>query len=43
MWNTGGMEAIIWTAFWICAGLGAIGTVVAGVTLIRTGGDNYQK
>ncbi len=31
------------TAFWVCAGLGTIGTVVAAISLIRSGGDNYQK
>ena len=36
-------QAIILTIFWVIVAVGAIGGVVAGVTMIRTGGDNYQK
>jgi hypothetical protein len=36
-------QAIIWTVFWICAGLGTLGALTAAVAMIRTGGDNYSK
>jgi len=37
------MEPLIWTIFWVLAGIGAIGAVVAAISMIRTGGDNYSK
>jgi len=44
VWNTDGMaQAIIMTVFWVVSAIAAIGGLVAGITLIRTGGDNYQK
>ncbi len=36
-------EAIIWTIFWICAGLGTIGAAVAAVTMLRSADGNYGK
>ena len=36
-------QAIILTIFWVIVAVAAIGGAVAGVTMIRTGGDNYQK